>query len=335
MQENKPVNEEPVFTGLVDLAAEKLGGEVLSASDEFFAGKENLLKPDRGEFIPGKFTDHGKWMDGWETRRKRSAGHDWCIIKLGFPGVIKALDIDTNHFIGNHPPYASVEGLFTERHAEDDLADADWSEVLPRSPLAPGRQNLFSIDSGQTFTHVRLNIYPDGGIARFRTYGIVTPPSGKSGTVDLIALENGGQPVACSDMFFSPMINLILPGKPQNMGEGWESRRRRGAGHDWVILKSANPGFIKEIEVDTSHFKGNYPESCTIDACHAGGQTVDQLNQHEFKWTRVLDEQKLSPHHIHRFREELNEEGPFTHFRLNIYPDGGISRLRIFGGFAG
>lgn len=335
MQENKPINEEPVFTGLVDLAAGQLGGEVLSASDEFFAEKENLLNPGRGEFIPGKFTDHGKWMDGWETRRKRSAGHDWCIIKLGLPGVIKALDIDTHHFIGNHPPYASVDGLYAERHAADTLPDADWREVLPRSPLAPGRQNLFSIHSGQTCTHIRLNIYPDGGIARFRAYGVVTPPAKKSGTVDLIALENGGTPVACSDMFFSPMVNLILPGKARNMGEGWESRRRRSPGHDWVILKSANPGYIKEIEVDTLHFKGNYPESCTIDACHADGQTVDQLNQHEINWTRVLDDQKLNPHHVHRFREEINEKGPFTHFRLNIYPDGGISRLRIFGDVVG
>lgn len=322
-----------VFTGLTELASEQIGGKVLDANDEFFAEKENLLKPGRGVFIPDKFTDYGKWMDGWETRRRRTPGYDWCIVRLGLPGNIRALDIDTNHFLGNHPPYASVDGLFlgsdqNERNMNDHPG---WSEILPRSPLAPGSQNLFSLAEIQSCTHLRLNIYPDGGVARFRAYGdVVADLKGKKNT-DLVALENGGQAIACSDMFFSPMINLIKPGKAPNMGDGWESRRRRGPGHDWVILKSAAPGKIQCIEVDTSHFKGNYPDRCSIDGCNVGDQVIDQLNQHEFEWETVLDEQVMKPHHVHRFENEVARQGPYTHFRLNIFPDGGVSRLRIYG----
>ncbi len=326
------------FPGLVDLAAEKFGGVALEASDEFFAGKENLLKPGRGVFIPDKFTDRGKWMDGWETRRKRTPGHDWCVIRLGMPGVVRGLDIDTNHFLGNHPPYASVEGIrLGEGEDESELAGRDgWQQVLPRSPLAPGSQNMFPSYSDGSFTHLKLNIFPAGGVARFRVYGEVTPqlPDHGQEQIDLVALANGGQAVACSDMFFSPMENLIMPGRAENMGQGWESRRRRGPGYDWVILEMTRPGLIDEIEVDTNHFKGNYPDRCSIEALHAPGEPVDLLNWADYDWTTVMDEQKLSAHERHFFDDEIVEEGPFSHVKLNIFPDGGVSRLRVNGRIA-
>ncbi|MFU8805495.1 MAG: allantoicase [Bradymonadaceae bacterium] len=327
------------FTGLVDLAAERIGGKTLLASDDFFAAKENLLKPGRGIFIADKYTERGKWMDGWESRRKRTAGHDWCVIRLGLDGVVRGVDIDTNHFLGNHPPYASVDGLRLDGDAGDERAlaeDAAWQEVLPRSPLSPGSQNLFAVESRETWTHLRLNIYPDGGVARFRAFGDVIPRHREvSGTdrVDLVALENGGKAVACSDMFFSSMTNLIMPGRGLNMGDGWESRRRRGPGHDWAILRFAEAGLIERIDVDTLHFKGNYPDRCSIDACHAPGRAIDVMNWQEFDWQNVLPEAKLEAHKQHFFEEELVESGPFTHVRLNIYPDGGVSRLRVFGRF--
>ena len=333
-------DQSAAFTGFIDLAAERLGGVTLDVSDEFFAESENLLKPGRGIFIADKFTERGKWMDGWESRRKRTPGHDWCIIQLGIPGVLEGVDIDTNHFLGNHPPYASVDGCRLQsaqgQQALDDPSKVEWTELLPRSPLAPGSQNLFAIKSDETWSHLRLNIYPDGGVARFRAYGQVTPQNrnDSTGSLDLVALENGGRAVACSDMFFSPMTNLIMPGRAQNMGGGWESRRRRGPGHDWVILKMANRGYIERIEVDTNHFKGNFPDRCSIDACHAPGESIDALNWSDFEWTSVLEKRKLRAHHQHYFDSDLVDDGPFTHVRMNIFPDGGVSRLRVYGEFA-
>lgn len=332
---SKPENR-AAFTNLIDLASEQLGGKALAASDDFFAEKENLLKESASIFIPDKYTDRGKWMDGWESRRKRNSGNDWCIIELGLPGTIHGVDIDTSHFLGNHPAYASIDAIRTTTdQTEKELENSDdWQEILPRSPLAPGMQNMFTVSDNSTWTHLRLNIYPDGGVARLRVYGDVTPdiPDQKA-EIDLVALANGGKAIACSDMFFSPMTNLIMPGRAKNMGGGWESKRRRGHGHDWVILKTTAPGFINSIEVDTNHFKGNYPDSCTIDACLTD-KSIDGLNWHNFSWTRILDEQKLKAHHQHLFDDELLENGPFSHIRLNIYPDGGVSRLRVNGTLA-
>lgn len=326
------------FTGFVDLAAERLGGRALLASDEFFAEKENLLKGGRGVFIADKYTERGKWMDGWESRRKRVPGHDWCILGLGLPGVIRGFDIDTNHFLGNHPPYASVEACFIDgpRDAADAKAlsdDVQWVEILPRSPLAPGSQNLFASVSGQCWTHIRLNIFPDGGVARFRAYGDVSPELqiDEEGLVDLAALAHGGKAVACSDMFFSPMVNLIMPGRGINMGDGWESRRRRGPGNDWVIIELARPGLVERVEVDTNHFKGNYPDRCSLDGCYAPGAPVDALNWAAYDWKPLMAEEKLEAHKRHFFTDELLHSEPISHIRLNIYPDGGVSRLRVHG----
>ena len=314
------------FAGLVDLASERIGGKALATSDDFFAEMENLLKPGRGIFIDDKYTDRGKWMDGWESRRKRVPGHDWCVIQLGLPGVVQGVDIDTNHFLGNHPPYASVDA--------STGAEGPWTEILPRSPLNPGSQNLFNIVSGSTWTHVRLNIYPDGGVARFRVYGNTTPDWSavkKGQLVDLAALAWGGRAVACSDSFFSSMNNLLYPSRSANMGDGWETRRRRGPGFDWVIIQLGCAGLVKKVEIDTNHFKGNYPDMASLDACDAGGKPVDVLTAAQFTWKELMPKQKLQAHTQHYFEKELAAIGPVTHVRMNIYPDGGVSRLRIHG----
>ncbi|NUM77004.1 allantoicase [candidate division KSB1 bacterium] len=332
--------EVAAFAGLIDLAAERLGGEALWANDDFFAPKENLLKPGRGVFIPDKYTENGKWMDGWETRRKRVPGHDSCLIKLGIPGIIKGVDIDTNHFLGNHPPYAALEACLATADVEGKtLRESQdlWTTIFAKSPLKPGSQNLFAIADERCYTHVRLNIFPDGGVARLRIYGVAAPDFTRfkaDELIDLVAIANGGLPVACSDMFFSPMENLIMPGRAQNMGDGWETRRRRGPGHDWIILKLGAPGKIQRIEIDTNHFKGNYPDMCSIDGCVSHAQAGDDLSRAEVDWMEILPKTKLQAHKQHFFEKELSTAGPFTHIRLNIFPDGGVSRLRVWGTLA-
>lgn len=325
------------FTGWVDLAAERFGGKALLASDEFFAEKENLLKPGRGVFLPDEYTDRGKWMDGWESRRKRVPGHDWCLIQLGCAGRIVGVDIDTHHFLGNHPPYASIEACnLPDTPSGESLVQKKglWTEILPKSSLRPGSQNLFAVQSKETWTHLRLNIYPDGGVARFRVYGEVEPhwtPETLSGPIDLAALMNGGQMVACSDMFFGSMHNLIMPGRGVNMGDGWESKRRRGPGNDWAIVKLAQPGTLSTVEVDTAHFKGNYPDRFTLEGVYAPDVAVDALTCHDLPWYPILSETKLQADHVHAFDGGFQSAGPWTHVRLSIYPDGGVSRLRLMG----
>ena len=338
-----------MFTGLVDLAAAGLGGRVLAVSDDFFATKDNLLQQARPVFRPDEYTDRGKWMDGWESRRRRTPGHDWAIVKLGAPGVIRGLDIDTSFFLGNHPPYASIEAIVAEPNADAEaLAKRqDWVEILEQVPLRPGSQNMFAVSHApgwpKSWTHLRLHIYPDGGVARLRVYGVVDPdftevdaddevkPILQVGEIDLAAVKNGGLALACSDMFFGPMNNLFLPGRAENMGGGWETRRRRGPGFDWMVLRLGAPGTIGMLEIDTAHFKGNCPDRCSVEAIHSPRARLTELVHPEAAWRGVLPETALTPHTRHFFREEVLHPGPFTHVRLSIYPDGGMSRFRVWG----
>ncbi len=333
----------PAFMSLIDLASEAFGGRTLEASDDFFAEKENLLRSGRGIYIPEKYTDRGKWMDGWESRRRRGPGNDWCIIKLGAPGIIRGVDIDTNHFLGNHPTRASVEGLNVEETPTDDLKNGPWVPLLPESPLNPGSQHLLPVASSATFTHVRLSIYPDGGVARFRVYGDVQPrwnrhPDDEAradflreGEVDLIAARNGGLALSCTDMFFGPMNNLLLPGQARHMGQGWETRRKRAPGHDSMILRLGAPGTVTFAEIDTMHFKGNYPDKCSLEGVYLPGATAETLAQDATPWAPLLAPTSLQAHHPHRFRKELLETGALTHIRFHIFPDGGVARLRLYG----
>jgi allantoicase len=324
------------FAGLIDLAAEKVGGKALIASDEFFAEKENLLKSGRGIFIPDKYTENGKWMDGWESRRKRVEGYDWCIIKLGVEGFIKGVDIDTNHFLGNHPPYASLEAcrLESEIDVNDLNTKVEWTEILSKSPLNPGSQNLFAVNhQDKNWTHLRLNIYPDGGVARLKVYGEVSKKNFKEDElIDLAALVNGGRVVICNDMFFGSKDNMINPGRSENMGDGWETKRKRILpGFDWSIVKLAVPGEIKKILVDTNHFKGNFPDSCLIEGCYQPQTADSDIISPDIEWKEILQQTKLEADKEHYFEDDLMSNETFTHIKIKIFPDGGISRLRLFG----
>ena len=325
----------PAFTNLTELAAERLGGKALLCSDDFFAEKENLLKPGRGIFIADKYTDRGKWMDGWESRRKRTEGHDWCIIQLATSGKIAGVDIDTNYFLGNHPPHASIEAANISSAEDLDFDKIEWKEILPKSPLQPGSQNFYEIADHSIYTHLKLHIYPDGGVARLKVYGEVFKDWSTvdaSETVNLAAATNGAKAILCNDMFFSHMDNLIMPGRGVNMGDGWETKRNRTPGNrDWVILRLAHKGIIEQALIDTCHFKGNYPDSCLIEGCNISFDDESKLTTREIKWSLMLPQLKLKADYEHFFNDEISEHGPFTHVRLTIIPDGGISRMRLFG----
>ena len=328
------------FTDLLDLASEKLGGSVLYANDDFFAPKENLLKHADAIWIEGKYTDLGKWMDGWETRRRRSPRmeekFDWCIIRLGMPGEVKGVVVDTAFFRGNFPSHCSIEACEANGHPVLERllsGQTNWREILHVSELKGDFKNKFSIEVTGRITHIRFKIYPDGGVARLRMHGVVLPDWNslrqRNSEIDLAAAENGGDVPLASDMFFGHRHNLIMPGLAKDMSDGWESKRRRGPGHDWCIIRLGSKGKISRIEVDTSHFKGNYPECCSLEA----GIGIDgDLNG--IAWSELLPMSKLQAHTNHVFTDAVNDIGEVTHVRLNIYPDGGVSRLRLFGRIA-
>jgi allantoicase len=329
--------EIPKYISLINLAAEKLGAKALICSDDFFAEKENLLKEGRGIFIADKYTDRGKWMDGWESRRKRTPGHDWCIIQLGASGIIKGLDIDTNFFLGNHPPFASIEVCNVGGNPSNEFLTSDkvvWTELLNKSHLDAGSQNFFEIKNNEIWTHLRLNIFPDGGVARLKVYGEVYKNWDlikEDELIDLASAVNGAKSILCNDMFFSHMDNLIMPGRGVNMGDGWETKRNRTPNNrDWVIVKLAHKGEISKILVDTCHFKGNFPDTCSIEGINVSENNVD-FSSSDLKWTKILPKTKLQADHEHYFEKEIATKDSFTHIRLNIFPDGGVSRLRLFG----
>jgi len=326
------------FTGLADLASSRVGGAAIAANDDFFAPRANLVKPAPALFVPGKYTSRGKWMDGWETRRRRSPGHDWCIVSLGMRGVIRGVDVDTSYFDGNHPSHCSIEALDSKTpvpRAVFPRSGPPWVEILPRSPLQATRPNLFAIADDRPWTHVRLNIFPDGGVARLRVYGEVAMDWSRARrdgrALDLAAIRSGGLVLGASDMHFGAKDNLIMPGRARNMGDGWETRRRRGEGFDWVIVRLGTSGTIAKVEIDTNHFKGNYPDSASLEACLAPNAALDALQSPSVVWREVLQRTRLEANTRHFYSRELVGIGPVSHVRLNIFPDGGVSRLRIHG----
>ncbi len=310
----------------IQLEQPRLGSKVSYATDEFFAAKERLIEPAAPVFIDDKYDDHGKWMDGWESRRKRTPGHDHCVIRLGIPGVVHGVDIDTSFFTGNFPPHVSIETCVSD----DDVPNGGWTEILQKTELTGDAHNFLDIDDDSIVTHLRLNIYPDGGIARLRVYGEIRPDYAQiSGVVDLLALEHGGRAIACSDEHFGSMHNLNVAGRGVNMGDGWETARRRGPGNDWVILSLGHAGTIEKVEVDTAHFKGNYPDRVSIEA--ALFDSDEEASVANKKWRPLLPESKLEMDKQHEYESELESLGDLSHVRMSIYPDGGVSRLRVFG----
>ncbi len=321
-------SERHPFHAFIRLEQPRLGSRVTSASDEFFAAKERLIDPSEPKFIDDKYDDHGKWMDGWESRRRRTPGHDFCIIRLGVPGIVRGLDIDTSFFTGNYPPQASIDVCTSD----EDVPDDGWSELLAKTDLSGDAHQLISIQNENAWTHLRLNIFPDGGLARLRVYGEVKPePSDEEGMMDLFALRHGGRALSCSDEHYGSMHNLNLPGRGINMGDGWETARRRGPGNDWVILALGHPGRVDRIVIDTAHFKGNYPDKGSIQAATTAIRDPQVIAAESLYWDTLLPPVGLTMDREHQFIDEICDIGSISHVRVNIFPDGGLSRVRLFG----
>ncbi|MEV6279004.1 allantoicase [Nocardia sp. NPDC051832] len=319
------------FTALPDLALRSNLGSVIAASDESFEERENLINPWAPKFSPETFGPKGQEYDGWETRRHRGPGDDWAIVRLGMPGIVRGVVIDTAWFKGNYPPFASIEACRAPGYPSvAELEAADWVEILPRSPLTGDAVHEFPVSDDRVFTHVRLTIYPDGGVARLRVHGEVVPdPALLTGlTVDLAALANGARGLGCSDMFYSAPDNMISPGLARNQAEGWETKRRRDSGNDWATIQLAAQGVPQLVELDTTNLLFNAPGAARLLGIdHQGDEPLPAAD--DAAWFELLPRTALQPDTPHRFR--LRNERAATHVRLDIYPDGGLARLRLFG----
>jgi len=320
----------------VNLSSARLGAVAISCSDDFFAPMHRMLSDLPPTFIEDKYDDHGKWMDGWESRRKRGPGNDWCITKLARPGVLHGVEIDTSHFTGNNAPAASLEGCLCEEDVPP--VGVEWTELVPKSELGSDDQFEFEITATDVFSHVRLHIYPDGGIARLRIFGepkVDWKAIADTTLVDLAASLNGAVALVCNDQHYGNMRNLLDPGRASSMAEGWETRRRREPGNDWVIIALAHPGVIRQVEIDTAHFKGNYPDRVDLRGAMLRTASLESLPAISESWSLLLPEQKLEADQVHVFDKAVNDIGPISHVRMNIHPDGGVSRLRLFGNVSG
>jgi allantoicase len=319
-----------VFAGTPDLACADLGGEALLASDAFFAGPENLLFAHEPEWREDAFTERGKWMDGWEPRRRRAPGHDWCIVRLGVPGDLVGVDVDTRFFTGNHAPYASLDAVTAPADASPEWLrdEAKWTPVLDQTALERGGHNVFALRPFAGATHVRLNIYPAGGVARLRVHGRpALPPSGDA-RIDLASVTQGGQALASSDSYFCRPDNLILPHEAPTMGHGWETKRSPLPKSDWVVLALGTAGLLEEVVIDTRHFKGNYPESAQVEALHWPDAPPHALTASD-AWRTIVPPTPLGADRAHPC--PVTDAGPWTHLKVTILTDGGFSRLRAWG----
>ena len=318
---------------MINLADPKIGSKVIFTTDEFFAPAHRILKTDNPIFKEGLFDKHGKWMDGWETRRRRSKGYDYLILKLGKPGRIFNVDIDTTHFNGNQPTYASVDGCFSKNKPNKNTK---WFKVFSKKKLGPNKNHNFASKNRSIFNYIRLNIFPDGGVARIRLYGKINMENINLNkkNINLTSVLNGASIIGCNNEHFGRAENIIAPGKAKNMGDGWETRRSRGKNFDWLIIKFGKSGLIKKLEIDTHHFKGNYPDTCSIQTANIAKNVSNNfIVRNSKKWKYILNKSKLSANKKHVFKKFLLRRNKENLLRINIYPDGGISRIRAFGNF--
>ena len=318
-----------MISTLINLISPKIGSYGVYANDEFFAPLERMLSEADPIFIPGKYDNHGKWMDGWETRRRRKPGFDWCLIKLGCPGTIKKIEINTKFFTGNYPPHAEIEGIYSEK--QPDEKDKNWKTILHKTSIKGDSVNNFNAENENIINWVKLKIFPDGGVARLRLWGNVFvdwDKISKKQTLELSALKNGGKIISYNNAHYGDISAILSHGRGKNMGDGWETRRRREPGNDWLIIKLGKKGFLTKAEVDTAFFKGNYPESCSIQAI----DTDDISKIKNENWVTIIPKSILNADKVHKFSIDTKfHDIEFSHVRLNIFPDGGVSRLRIFG----
>ncbi len=328
----KNQNEVPSFVELgVELGNPNLGTEIIDCSDDFFADRHRLLNPDPPVFIEGKYDDHGKWMDGWESRRRRNNGHDYLVIKLGQPSILFGVNIDTSFFTGNFPSAASLEGTYCDTELDDNT---EWVSLINITELEGDSHHLLEIDNRGVWTHLRFNIFPDGGVARLRLYGRIFcdwEARDKTKVYDLACILNGGRAIGWNDAHFGHPSNMLSPGDGRNMGDSWETRRRREPGFDWCVIELGYPCLVEEIIVDTSFFIGNFPDSFSIQAASIVNSTRQSLVTQSIYWEELLPSSKLEMNMKNRIKVNNQKIGAINYIRLNIFPDGGVSRLRVLG----
>ncbi len=321
-------------TEYVNLASPKLGTEVVFATDDSFADKSRMIQDHDPVWIEDKYDDFGKWMDGWESKRRRDGGHDWAVIKLGTKGIVKGVDIDTSYFTGNYPPGCMIEACLSEEQPDDE----QWFSLVEPVSLGPSDHHLVAVECEKPVNWLRVHMLPDGGIARLRVYGEPVcdwSERDENQIYELSLMTNGGRVLGFNNAHYGNVWSILTEGRGVNMGDGWETRRRREPGNDWVVVALGHAGTIERIEVDTCHFKGNFPDACSINAAYVDFGTTQSIITQSMFWDELMEKQKLSADSIHVFEKEtLKDMGPITHLRLNIHPDGGISRLRVFGKLA-
>ena len=321
-----------IFTnGLIDLAQPRLGSKVIFKTDDFFASANRIIDPSSPVFKEGLFNKNGKWMDGWESRRKRTPGHDYLIIKLGKPGSISKVNVDTSHFNGNQPSMISIDACNSK---SNNIKSFKWKNLVSKKKTKANSHHIFKTSSKSVFTHIKLNIFPDGGVARLRLYGSISKENNNFGkkTINLASLLDGASVVACNNEHFGKAENILAPGKAKNMGDGWETRRRRDKGFDWLILNSIDGEMIDKIEISTHHFKGNFPSHCSLQATYiptkkSSSSIVNSSNN----WKTLMNKTTLKANKTHTFKNTLMKKNKINFIKINIFPDGGISRFRIFG----
>ena len=325
------MKEKIIFTnGLIDLAQPRLGTKIIFRTDDFFAPANRIISPNEPVFKAGVFDKHGKWMDGWESRRKRIKGNDYIVLKLGKPGSIKKVDVDTSHFNGNQPEMVSIEGAYSNSNKLNQL---NWQPLLLKKKTKANSHHYFTVNCNKIFTHIKFNIFPDGGVARLRLYGSIAKSNKlKNKKINLASLLHGASVIACNNEHFGKAENILAPGKAKNMGDGWETRRRRDKGFDWLILNSLDGREIDKIEISTHHFKGNFPSHCSLQAAYlSNSQNSSKIVNSSAKWKYLLKDSKLCSNKVHVFKNNLMKKDKINFIKINIFPDGGISRFRIYG----
>ena len=326
------MNKKIIFKGgLIDLAQPRLGSKVIFKTDDFFASAHRIINPSTPVFKEGLFDKNGKWMDGWESRRKRTSGHDFLIIKLGKPGSINKVDVDTSHFNGNQPFMISLEGCNSK---SKNIRNLKWKTIISKKKTKANSHHLFKTSSKLIFTHIKLNLYPDGGVARLRLYGNISKENDnfRNKIINLASLLNGASVIACNNEHFGKAENILAPGKAKNMGDGWETRRRRDKGFDWLILNSIKGKKINKIEISTHHFKGNFPNHCSLQAAFIPSKiSSSSIVKNSSKWKFLMNKVNLSANKTHKFKNKLMKNNKINFIKINIFPDGGISRFKIFG----
>ena len=324
------MNKKYIQKNYINLCSPVIGTKIYDLSDQFFGLASRLLKDEPPVFKDGLYDENGKWMDGWETRRKRKSGHDYLILKLGKPGRIHKVDIDTSHFNGNQPSKVSLDVCSSKKNVPDK--NQKWTNILGKKSTGPNRHHFFNVKKTSVISHVRLNIFPDGGVARLRLFGELENKKFENKIINLTSVLNGSVPIACNNEHFGRAENVLAPGEGKNMGDGWETRRSRGKNFDWLIIKCATAAKIDKIQIDTHHFKGNYPDQCSIQAAYINGKvSANTIINNSKSWKLLLNKSKLHAHKKHNFLNKLMKKNKVNYLRINIFPDGGISRIRVFG----